>query len=128
MALLSDLDGFNRPMAKAAHATRAISISNRPMAKAAHATRVISIRTLWPGVTLNRLDAALSASSIPGVFTALAFPSSSRVDNDEGADEGAGEGETDGDREVVVVSALVPVDPPVIVGGAVLIIMSRKAL
>jgi hypothetical protein len=94
------------------------------MAKAAHATREISIRTLWPGVTLNGLGAALSPSSIPGVFTALAFPSSSRVINNEGADEG----ETDGDRGVVVVSASVLVDPPVIVGGAVLMIMSRKAL
>jgi hypothetical protein len=82
------------------------------------------------GDTLDGLDTALSPSSIPGVTTAWPFPSSSRLGNDEGAYEGADEGESDGDREVVVAApALVSVDSPVIVGGAVLmILMSRKAL
>jgi hypothetical protein len=63
------------------------------MAKTKHTTSVI-ITAVWPGVTLDGLDALLSPS-IPGRITA-----SSRVGNGEGAgegtDEGADEGEADG--------------------------------
>jgi hypothetical protein len=91
------------------------------MAKAAHATR--KMMAAMPGGRLDELHAALAASSLLGLITALPFASSSRLGNDEGADEG----ESDDDREVVVVTAAaasVSVDPPAIAGA----VSSCKAL
>lgn len=70
----------------------------------------MAITAVWPGVRiLDGFDALLAPSS-PAIFTASLFPSSSRVDVDEGADEGAEEGESDGDREAgAVVSTSVSV-------------------
>jgi hypothetical protein len=90
------------------------------MAKAAHTTReIMAIMAIWPGVTaLDGFDALLSPSS-PEIITASLFPSSSRLDVDEGVNEGADEGESDGDREAgavvstwISVSVWVSVDPP----------------
>jgi hypothetical protein len=61
------------------------------MANAAHTTS--EMMTIWPGVTLDVLD-ALSPSSIPGLITVSAS-----------------------------VPAVASLDPPVIVGGAVLLIV-----
>ena len=51
--------------------------------------QVMAITTVWPGVTiLDGFDALLSPSpSSPEIITASLFPTSSRVDVDEGADE-----------------------------------------
>jgi hypothetical protein len=97
---LSDPEAIDPELdAEKDRATRFRRSPNRP---AAHTTRAFMAG--WPGVTLrDRLDALLSPS-IPGIVTVSPFPSSSRGDNDEGADEE----ETDGDREAgVVVSASV---------------------
>jgi hypothetical protein len=102
------------PEAEKDRATRLRRSTNRPMAKAAHTTR--AMMTVWPGIRLDGLDALVSPST-SGIITASPFPSSLRV--------GADEGETEGDSKVgaaVSASVSVPVDPPVIIGGVVLLI------
>jgi hypothetical protein len=83
------------------------------MAKTKHTTSVI-ITAVWPGVTLDGLDALLSPS-IPGRITA-----SSRVGNGEGAGEGTDEGADEGEADGVGLGDSVPTAIGAEVGGGIM--------